>query len=80
MTKEDMEMVAMEIVAYAGEARTQFLQAMDAMADKNFDKAEELTVRYKFNTTRSKYKGTGAGESQNASFDSGCFKLDFTGK
>ena len=23
-----------------------------------------LTVRYKFNTTRSKYKGTGAGESQ----------------
>ena len=42
MTKEDMEMVAMEIVAYAGEARTQFLQAMDAMADKNFDKAEEL--------------------------------------
>ena len=23
-----------------------------------------LTVRYKFNTTRSKYKGTGAGDSQ----------------
>jgi len=23
-----------------------------------------LTLRYKFNTTRSKYKGTGAGESQ----------------
>ncbi|WP_308589524.1 hypothetical protein [uncultured Prevotella sp.] len=23
-----------------------------------------LTVRYKFNTTRSKYKGTSAGESQ----------------
>ena len=42
MTKEDMEMVAMEIVAYAGEARTQFLQAMDAMAEKDFDKAEGL--------------------------------------
>lgn len=23
-----------------------------------------LTIRYKFNTTRSKYKGTGAGKSQ----------------
>lgn len=42
MTKEDMEMVAMEIVAYAGEARTQFLKAMDAMADKDWDAADKL--------------------------------------
>ena len=42
MTKEDMEMVAMEIVAYAGEARTQFLKAMDAMADKDWEAAEKL--------------------------------------
>lgn len=42
MTKEDMEMVAMEIVAYAGEARTQLLQAMDAMAEKDWEKAEGL--------------------------------------
>ena len=42
MTKEDMEMVAMEIVAYAGEARTLFLKAMDAMADKDWEAAEKL--------------------------------------
>ncbi len=42
MTKDDMAMVAMEIVAYAGDARTKYLEAMDAMGDEDFEKAEAL--------------------------------------
>lgn len=42
MTKDDMAMVAMEIVAYAGDARTKYLEAMDAMGDGDFAKAEAL--------------------------------------
>ena len=42
MTKDDMAMVAMEIVAYAGDARTKYLEAMDAMGDEDFAKAEAL--------------------------------------
>ena len=42
MTKDDMAMIAMEIVAYAGDARTKYLQAMDAISEKNFDKANAL--------------------------------------
>lgn len=42
MTKDDMAMVAMEIVAYSGDARTKFLKAMDAIADKKYDEAEAL--------------------------------------
>lgn len=42
MTRDDMAMVAMEIVAYAGDARTKYLQAMDAISEKNFDKANAL--------------------------------------
>ena len=42
MTKDDMAMVAMEIVAYSGDARTKFLDAMDAIGAKDFAKAEAL--------------------------------------
>lgn len=35
-------MVAMEIVAYSGDARTKYLSAMDKIADKDFDSAEAL--------------------------------------
>lgn len=42
MSKDDMAMVAMEIVAYSGDARTKYLQAMDAIAEKDFAKAEAL--------------------------------------
>lgn len=42
MTKDDMAMVAMEIVAYSGDARTKFLDAMDAIGKKDFDKAESI--------------------------------------
>ena len=36
----------------------------DMIVDQQSTSKVSLTVRYKFNTTRSKYKGTGAGESQ----------------
>ena len=42
LTKDDMAMIAMEIVAYAGDARTKYLQAMDAIGEKDFDKANAL--------------------------------------
>ncbi len=42
MSKDDMAMIAMEIVAYSGDARTKFLDAMDAIGEKDFDKAEAL--------------------------------------
>ena len=43
---------------YSGEVRT-----IKMYNDPNA-RSVSLTVRYKFNTTRSKYKGTGAGDSQ----------------
>ena len=43
---------------YSGEVRT-----IKMYNDPNA-RSVSLTVRYKFNTTKSKYKGTGAGESQ----------------
>lgn len=42
MTKDEMAMIAMEIVAYSGDARTKFLDAMDAIGAKDFAKAEAL--------------------------------------
>ena len=42
MTKDDMAMVAMEIVAYSGDARTKYLDVLDAINDEDFDKAEAL--------------------------------------
>ena len=42
MTTDDMAMIAMEIVAYAGDARTKFLDAMDAIGARDFAKAESL--------------------------------------
>lgn len=42
MTKDDIAMVAMEIVAYSGDARTKYLDAMEAIMGDEFDKAEAL--------------------------------------
>ena len=42
MTRDEVAMAAMEIVAFAGDARTQFLKAMDAMAENDFAQAEAL--------------------------------------
>ena len=41
-----------------------FGKMKDMIVDIQSKSKVSLTVRYKFNTTRSKYKGTGAGESQ----------------
>ena len=41
-----------------------FGKMKDMIVDIQSTSKVSLTVRYKFNTTRSKYKGTGAGESQ----------------
>lgn len=42
MDKNEMAMVAMEIVAFSGDARTKYLNAMDAITEKDFAKAEAL--------------------------------------
>lgn len=42
MSREDTAMAAMEIVAFAGDARTKFLKAMDMMAENDFAAAESL--------------------------------------
>ena len=39
---ENMAMTAMEIVAFAGDARTKYLQSMDAMEAADYEKAESL--------------------------------------
>lgn len=39
---EDMAMTAMEIVAFAGDARTKYLQSMDAMEAGEYDKAQSM--------------------------------------
>ena len=52
MTKDEMAMIAMEIVAYAGDARTKFLAAMDAdggvawcIVESESDRTSVRTVR-----------------------------------
>lgn len=44
MTKEEMAMTAVEIVAYAGDARSKYMEALDAANDGNYDKADALIV------------------------------------
>ena len=46
MTKDEMAMIAMEIVAYAGDARTKYLSAMDAISEKDFAKAPEAYLTF----------------------------------
>ncbi|MDO4849267.1 MAG: PTS lactose/cellobiose transporter subunit IIA [Coriobacteriia bacterium] len=41
-TKEEISMIGFEIVAYAGDAMTDLLHALDAAREGDFDKAEEL--------------------------------------
>lgn len=42
MTREELELTTVEIVAYAGDARSKYIKAMDAASLGDFDKAEEL--------------------------------------
>lgn len=41
-TKEEISMVGFEIVAYAGDAQTDLLAALDAAREGDFEKAEQL--------------------------------------
>lgn len=41
-TKEEISMVGFEIVAYAGDAQTDLIAALDAARQGDFDQAEEL--------------------------------------
>lgn len=42
MSNEDLEMTTMEIVAYAGDARSKYIEALNAANDSEYDKAEAL--------------------------------------
>ncbi len=41
-TKQEISMIGFEIVAYAGDAMTDLIDALDAARDGDFDRAEEL--------------------------------------
>lgn len=41
-TKEEISMIGFEIVAYAGDAQTDLLSALDAARDGDFEKADQL--------------------------------------
>lgn len=42
MNKEEVTMIGFEIVAYAGDARSNLIEAINAAKDGNFEKSEEL--------------------------------------
>ena len=42
MDKEQLTLLGFEIVAYAGDARSKFLEALDAAKNGEYDKAEQL--------------------------------------
>lgn len=42
MNKEEVTMIGFEIVAYAGDARSSLIEAINAARDGEYDKAEEL--------------------------------------
>lgn len=42
MTNEEMEMITVEIVAFAGDARSKYMGAMAAASNGEFEKAESM--------------------------------------
>lgn len=42
ISKEDLSMIAFEIVAYSGDARSKLLEAVKQAKNKNIEKCEEL--------------------------------------
>lgn len=42
MTTEELEFTTLEIVAYAGDARSKYIQALNLANDGNFEEAENL--------------------------------------
>ena len=47
MSKENLEQIAFEIVAYSGDARTKLLNSVKEAKNKNFDKCENLIIEAK---------------------------------
>lgn len=43
MNREEVQLLGFEIVAYAGDARSKLLEALNAANEGDFDKAEQLT-------------------------------------
>ena len=42
MNRDEVQLLGFEIVAYAGDARSKLLEALNAAKDSEFDKAEQL--------------------------------------
>lgn len=42
MTSQELEFITLEIVAYAGDARSKYIQALNLANDGKFDEAEKL--------------------------------------
>ena len=42
MDKNEMEMITVEIIAYSGDARTKYVEALNAARNKEYDKAKSL--------------------------------------
>ena len=42
MSQEELEMTTIEIVAYAGDARSKYIEALDAANDADYEKVEKL--------------------------------------
>lgn len=42
MTNEELELTTIEIVAYAGDARSKYIAALNAADEKDYEKAEKL--------------------------------------
>ena len=45
MNREEVQLLGFEIVAYAGDARSKLLEALNAANEGDFDKAEQLTEK-----------------------------------
>lgn len=74
MNKEEVTMIGFEIVAYAGDARSSLIEAMNAARDGEYDKAEELvreadeSIKQAHNTQTDMLAKEAAGEDLELSF------------
>lgn len=74
MDKEEVTMIGFEIVAYAGDARSSLIEAMNAARDGEYDKAKELikeadeSIKQAHNTQTDILAKEASGESVELSF------------
>lgn len=47
VTKEELSMIAFEIIAYSGDARSKLLEAVEEAKQKNMNRCEELIAEAK---------------------------------